>query len=824
MHLGLGPTNLVLQDGFASWNASAADAVVVWNGYLDFITFSSVSESSVPQASGDGINSVFFSNTIFGDSFDESTIAVTVIESTDDPKVTGEADVVVNTAFRYDSYRGPQQSGALGDIIDFHRVILHEFGHVLGLAHIELIPPGQVLMEPQISDVDHPVLDDVGGVRFLYGADFKNSLPAPESTVRVGDTFAFPALAANNSPTSYSVVDLPPGLTMNTTTGAISGKFTTPGEYDAVVTAHGPIADAYGSFSLSVVGLNEVQGLLSIIRGVGANSFIGDPNRPYIYAATDNGIDRVNTDTGTVTLISPGHDLPDVLSLSVDDSLLFFRQEVTPTLHRLELDTLAELPTLTIPSGYSQVVEGLDGRGYTSGFGEVYQIDITTGQVEATFAPAPYPEIEITPDRKTLIVTQVVESISTYDISTASPGLIATHNGPFYDPVPSPGNDHVYCGITNGADGPIGEFPLPGLAPERSFGMAGNSQYVSVGPDGSIYQPIQGYPDSIFVYDPVSLQVSGELDISHPPFTGWDVFRVLFDSDPDDFFLLVASSGQTELWKFSNDFASYPPPDPIPTQNLANISTRARTGSGDDVMIGGFIIQGDLPKEVVVRGIGPSLPLSGAIADPVLDLYDEAGNLVATNDSWTASRIAIIASQLPPNSTREAAIKVTLDPGAYTAIVHDAKGQTGSALVEIYDLAPSDSVLANISTRGKVGTGDDVMIGGFIIGGVDPTQVLIRAIGPSLADKGVDGALEDPVLELHDYDGTIIQSNDNWRSTQEAEITATGIAPEDDRESAILTTLDGYRSYTAIVRGQGGSTGTALVEIYNLSHSGQGER
>jgi hypothetical protein len=816
MHLGLGPTNLALQDGFASWNASAADAVKVWDGYLDFITFSSVSEPSVPQACGDGINSVFFSNTIFGDSFDESTIAITVIDVSDDPKVTAEADVVVNTAFRYDSYRGPLQS----NVIDFHRVILHEFGHVLGLAHIDLIPPGQVLMEPYISDVDHPALDDVGGVRFLYGAEFEkgtNFFPGPGGDVRVGDVFDWPALAANNSPTSYSIIGLAPGLTMDTTTGAISGKVTTPGKYDAVITAHGPIADAYGAFSISVVGLNEVQGLLSIIRDIDAGDLVGDPHRPYIYTASNTGIERINTDTGIVTLVSAGKYLPDVLSLSADGSLLYFREYVEQTLHRLDLDTLTELPTLTIPSGYSQVLEGMDGRGYVTGLDGVYQLDLMTGAVESTFGPAPYPQIEITPDRKTLIVTQTGESISTYDISTAPPELLATQDGQFGGIFPSPDSAHIYCGTTGGTGGPNVEFPLPQLTPGRFFGTSGIPQTISVGPDGSIYQAIQSYPDSVVIYGPVSLKVLHKLEISHRPFTDWDVSTVLFDSDPDNFFLLTVSYGQSELWKISTDFSSFPPPDPIPTQDLANISTRARTAAGSE-MIGGFIIQGDVPKEVVVRGIGPALPLSGAIGDPILDLYDQTGTRIATNDSWTTSRIAILASQLAPSSPCEAAIKVTLDPGAYTAVVHDAKGQAGSALVEVYDLAPSESVLANISTRGMVGTGDDVMIGGFIIGGPDPTQVLIRAIGPSLSDNGVAGALDDPVLELHGEDGTLLQSNDNWRSTEETEITATGLAPKNDKESAMLATLDGYRSYTAVVRGQGGTTGTALVEVYNLSH------
>jgi hypothetical protein len=135
--------------------------------------------------------------------------------------------------------------------------------------------------------------------------------------------------------------------------------------------------------------------------------------------------------------------------------------------------------------------------------------------------------------------------------------------------------------------------------------------------------------------------------------------------------------------------------------------------------------------------------------------------------------------------------------------------------VEIYDLDPDHSVVANISTRGKVAAGDDVMIGGFIIGGAANTKVLLRAIGPSLSGQGVLAPLSDPVLELHDEYGSTISVNDNWRSTQQNEIIATGIPPTDDKEAAIVATLYSG-SYTAIVSGQDGATGIALVEVYNL--------
>jgi hypothetical protein len=237
-------------------------------------------------------------------------------------------------------------------------------------------------------------------------------------------------------------------------------------------------------------------------------------------------------------------------------------------------------------------------------------------------------------------------------------------------------------------------------------------------------------------------------------------------------------------------------------------------------MIGGFIISGTDSKKVLIRGLGPSLPLTGALSDPVLNLDDSDGKLMATNDDWISDQFNVLASAIAPTSEREAAIVATLTPGSYTAVVSDATGQPGLGLVEIYDLDPDHAVIANLSTRGKVETDDNVMIGGFIIGGAAGTNVLVRAIGPSLVAEGIAGALPDPVLEIHDQYGDIVSMNDNWRSTQQNEIIATGIPPTDDAESAIVMSL--YSGpYTAIVRGQNGSTGIALVEVYNLDSNSE---
>ena len=257
------------------------------------------------------------------------------------------------------------------------------------------------------------------------------------------------------------------------------------------------------------------------------------------------------------------------------------------------------------------------------------------------------------------------------------------------------------------------------------------------------------------------------------------------------------------------------------SSNLLNISTRLNVLTGDNALIGGFIIIGDDPKKVIVRAIGPSLPLGGStgvLADPVLELHEPDGSVV-TNDNWRETQEQeIIDSTIPPDNELESAIVATLEPGAYTAIVRGKNGGSGVALVEAYDLDQgAASRSANISTRGFVETADNVMIGGFIVGGGGggDVTVLLRAIGPSLTALGVPGALQDPTLELRDGSGALLASNDDWKDTQQTEIEATGVPPTDDRESAILSTLP-PGAFTAIVRGTLDTTGVGLVEIYHL--------
>ena len=254
---------------------------------------------------------------------------------------------------------------------------------------------------------------------------------------------------------------------------------------------------------------------------------------------------------------------------------------------------------------------------------------------------------------------------------------------------------------------------------------------------------------------------------------------------------------------------------------LLNISTRLRVGTGENALIGGFIITGSEAKSVIIRAIGPSLAsqgVSGALANPTLELFDGAGEPMQFNNDWKDDQQGDIEqSTIPPGNDLESAIVRTLQPGNYTAVVRGEGDTTGIGLVEVYDLAQAaNAKLANISSRGFVEAGQNVMIGGFIVGGGGGgTRVVVRAVGPSLGAAGVEGALQDPTLQLVDANGSEIRANDNWKDGQAAELEALSIQPGNDLESALIAMLNAG-NYTAVVRGTNDSTGVGLVEVYSV--------
>ena len=262
-----------------------------------------------------------------------------------------------------------------------------------------------------------------------------------------------------------------------------------------------------------------------------------------------------------------------------------------------------------------------------------------------------------------------------------------------------------------------------------------------------------------------------------------------------------------------------------PPAQLLNISTRAQVQTGEKVLIGGFIVTGSGAKKVLIRALGPSLTgngIAGALADPTLELHDSTDALTTSNDNWKDSpdATAIKATGIPPTNPLESAIIANLNPNQnYTAIVRGKGSTTGIAVVEVYDLDSSTSPqLANLSTRGFVETGDNVMIGGFIRGGNNNlTRIALRGIGPSLSGSSVPNPLQDPTLELHDSNGAVLSSNDNWQDdpVSAAQLMASGLAPQNKFESGIFITLRPGQ-FTAILRGKNNTTGIGLVEVYNL--------
>jgi hypothetical protein len=362
--------------------------------------------------------------------------------------------------------------------------------------------------------------------------------------------------------------------------------------------------------------------------------------------------------------------------------------------------------------------------------------------------------------------------------------------------------------------------PVGSISPQRSLRLAYSS--------ASIQRPIR-ITDFQVTGDASAFQVQ-IFDNNTKQFISGNSFTI---APPDSIQLVVrfqpSSSQAAEaniIFKADDPSFRYDLPPIRLTGNVAapllkNISTRGYVGTGDNVLIGGLIIGGTSSREVLIRAVGGSLAGLGvaqALRDPVIELY-HGSTLIARNDDWGDGfgYEPIRWSGFAPADDLESAVLTRLEPGNYTAIVHGFGDATGVALIEAYDLEVNPGTeLLNISTRGQVQTGDNVMIGGFILGGTSPTRVVVRAIGPSLTERGVSSPLQDPTLDLHNSEGTRIASNDNWRSDDESGIVGTGIAPHDDREAALVATLP-PSGYTAIVRGANQTRGVALVEVYKTA-------
>ena len=369
-------------------------------------------------------------------------------------------------------------------------------------------------------------------------------------------------------------------------------------------------------------------------------------------------------------------------------------------------------------------------------------------------------------------------------------------NGAIYKFTPAGGRTTFASGLTN---------------PEAvAFDNAGNlfvsAFYSTSYPGGAIYKITSGGVRSTFAigvspFAPMACDSAGNLFVSD---FGGNIYKFTPSRVRSTFAPGVSGSLAFQ-------------PTLTPTATLVNISTRGSVETGDNMLISGFIVSGSDSQQVIIRGLGPTLTSFGvpdALQDPVLELHNTT-SMMTSNDDWQS---AANANQIPinyrPANSHESAIMTTLQPGAYTTVMHGKNSTTGIGLLEVYSTL---SGLTNVSTRGFVGTGDHVLIGGFISsGGNGSLQVIIRALGPTLAQFGVSGALADPTLSLMDGNGNVVAFNDNWKNTQQTVIQNSGFAPPSDLESAILAILPNG-NYTAIVSGKNGTTGVSLLEVYKVA-------
>ncbi len=472
----------------------------------------------------------------------------------------------------------------------------------------------------------------------------------------------------------------------------------------------------------------------------------------------------------------------------------------------------------------------------------VYRLDGTTGQFKAKISGTEVSRpvgLTVGPDGDVYVSDNASNRVVRYDgrsgvykgVFASGGGLVSPWHlvfGPDGDLyVANSPNGHIlrYNGITGAFKD---DFASSGSV-KTAFGIA-------FGPDGNLYVSASTN-DPIFRFNGTTGAFMGVFSSGRQLI---DADAVVFGPDGD---LYVASFSAGEVVRFDGTSGAFKlaitsstlgNPSSLaftPEAKVLNISTRLAVQTGDNILIAGFIIAGEEARNVIVRAIGPSLAdvgLSGVLADPTLELHDSTGGLIAANNDWHVTQVggvitgdqeaAIEATDLAPTHDLESAIVAKLAPGSYTAVVRGTNDGTGVGLAEVYDLnQATPSKLANLSTRGFVDTGDNVMIGGVVArpGGGTVTDVILRAIGPSLGTL-VENALADPTLELHDSNGVPVASNDNWKESQQSEIEATGLAPTDEAESAIVASLV-PGAYTAILKGKGDTTGVALFELYSLN-------
>lgn len=672
-----------------------------------------------------------------------------------------------------------------------------------------------------VNLTDHTPYGDAIGVLYIQVLPPKITSPYLSGTYDTGVPFSY-QITATAEPQTFAATGLAPGLTVDPATGLISGAPTISGYYPVYIMATGRYGTATGYLNLQVYPKDPPVATIH----QAAFRMAADPLRPIVYLDRGYGsVALLDVNTLSVTSqVSLSSDLLD-MCISLDGSRFWAYNRSTSSLEAYSLPAFIKTQSIAVSSSPLQVREGAGNQlYYRNGSPTLAQVDVSSGSAVRNFAPidnANLNSLKTSADGTQLFVGSGYSSPATlwkYDITSTSPTLVQQTSQPGAGQnivLNNAGDRVVFTTDTYGTNAPI---PAPFLRSTAdlalTFGALPSGGYrtnvLTFSRDDRWLFDFSWDNHRVDILDGRNALLGSVIEIDH---AAQSPSQMVVDRDNRYLFLL---SGLDILVYDVNLVTSFP--TSFPPHSLTNVSTRMLTGAGDQAEIGGFIIKGTRPKRVGVRATGSSLSrfgLAGTLVDPILELRDQSNAVVAVNDNWNSNRQVVKDSGLRPLDEHEAVIVTTLAPGNYTAILRGVGDSTGISLLELYDLDPESSTIENISTRGNVALGDNVMIAGFVVGGNAPTDLIVRALGPTLADFGVSGVLADTVLELRNGSGTLVAQNDNWQSDQAAGIQATGYAPPNASEAAILATL-APGNYTAIVRGKNGTTGIGLVEVYNL--------
>ena len=709
MHLQLGASTR-LADG-KTWNSAAIDMLAEWNKQMVRSQFTTVTDSSAAVGDGNRVNNVLFSSSIFGRTFGTDTLAVTTVWTQGGRRV--ESDVLFNSRFNWDSYRGPLRTGA--NNAEFSRVALHEFGHVLGLDHPDTA--GQfvsAIMNSRAGALDALTQDDRDGAAFLYASNA--GVSAPVLTLPLVD----------QSPVDGDTVD-----------------------FAVAVSGAGPFTYRWSRDGM-VQGVSTSQWTLS-------NVAIASSGR------------------WTVTITNSRGAVSSSMNLTVT------ARAVAPTITR-------QPSAVSARTGQS-IAFNVAASGSTPRF------------------------FKWRKDGRDLGIPTASDTLTLTDVQLTDIG--------------------AYSVVVTNAGGSItsADASLTVTLPDTPAAIASTpvSTTVAIGFEATFSVIVTGTAPTTYRWSRNGVALPGATGTvaTNNPTATLTLPRVAA-SDAGNYTVTVSNAFGSATSSAATLFVA-----PVSTAgHLFNLAIRSLAGTGSETLIVGFTLAGaqasGTPQRLLLRAVGPTLAgfgVTGTLADPRLDVF-RGQTLTASNDNWSGNaevslygaRIGAFALASP--TSKDAALIHSLTTGGYSAQVTGAG--TGVALAEIYDASDAYTDLSlrftNLSARTRVGTGGDILIAGFALAGTSPKTLLIRAIGPALAQFGVAGFLADPVLEIY-RDARLIADNDNWPGTSDLQNSAAAVGafflPINSNDAAVILTLPAG-PYTAQVRGAKDTTGVALIEVYEL--------